>query len=299
MKSKLIYYLTYAGMWLLASLPFRALYVLSDGLCFILHYVVRYRRRMVRTNLSRSFPEKSEQELRKIEREFYHYLCDYFVEEVKTMRISFEELKRRMTYDNADLYLEMIEKHGGIIVLMPHYANFEWCIGMGAIMHEGDLPVQVYKPLHNKYMDELFKHIRSRFGGVNIPKHSTARDIIRLRRQGHRMAVGLITDQSPLSIDSHHWTTFLNQETVFMNGGERLARMMDFPVFYSELERTGRGHCRVEFDLITEFPKETADGEITECFVRRLEQTIRRNPPYWFWSHHRWKHKRSEFVSHG
>ena len=298
MKSKLIYYLTYAGMWLLASLPFWALYGLSDAMCFILHYVVRYRRRVVRGNLRRSFPEKDERELRHIEQRFYHYICDYLVEEVKTMRISFEELCRRMTYGNADLYLEMIDRYGGIIVLMPHYANFEWCIGMGAIMRKGDLPVQIYKPLHNPYMDELFKHIRSRFGGVNIPKHSTARELIRLRRAGKHMAVGLITDQSPKRSEAHHWTTFLNQETVFMNGGERLARMMGFPVFYSELTRTGRGHCRVDFELITEHPKDMAEGEITEQFVRRLEQTIRRDPPYWFWSHRRWKRRREETKAH-
>lgn len=98
------------------------------------------------------------------------------LEEVKTLRISFEELTRRMTYENKEEYLNMIDKYGGIVLLIPHYANFEWIIGMGAIMQPGDLPVQVYKPLHNPYLDEMFKRIRSRFGGYNVPKHSTARE---------------------------------------------------------------------------------------------------------------------------
>lgn len=145
----------------------------------------------------------------------------------------------------------------------------------------------------------MFKHIRARFGGYNVAKHSTAREVIKLRREGRRIAIGLITDQSPNRSEAHYWTTFLSQDTVFMDGAERIAKLMDFPVFYCELERTSRGYCKVLFDLVTETPKQTADGEITECFARRLEQTIRREPAYWFWSHKRWKNKRKESVQHG
>lgn len=299
MKSKIIYWLTYAGMWLLALLPFPMLYALSDGFYFLMRYIIHYRKQVIRTNLKNSFPEKTDAELRDIERRFYHYICDYMLEEVKMLRMSFDELRRRMNYKNTEAYLSMIEKHGGIVVMIPHYANFEWLIGMGAIMKPGDIPGQVYKPLHNKYMDEMFKLIRSRFGGYNIPKHSTAREVIKLRRENKRMVLGLITDQSPIPNEAHHWTTFLNQDTVFMDGAERIAKMMDFPVFYAELRKTGRGYCEVTFDLLTETPKQTVDGEITELFARRLEQTIRRDPPYWFWSHKRWKLKREDVMQHG
>ena len=294
MKSRLIYWLTYASMWLLALLPFKVLYILSDGLCFLMHHVVHYRRRVVRANLCNAFPEKSAAELRDIEREFYRYICDYMLEEVKMLRMSFKELCRRMEYDNKEEYLAMIEKHGGIVLLIPHYANFEWITGMSSIMQEGDIPVQIYKPLHNKYMDAMFKRIRTRFGGYNVAKHSTAREIIKLCRDNKRVAVGMITDQSPNPNEAHYWTTFLNQDTVFMDGAERIAKMMDFPVFYCELRKERRGYCRVDFDLVTDRPKETADGEITEIFARRLEQTIRKEPAYWLWSHKRWKLKRPE-----
>ena len=68
---------------------------------------------------------------------------------------------------------------------------------------------------------------------------------------------------------------------------------------YCELYYVKRGYCSVHFDLITETPKQTADGEITGCFARRLEATIRRAPAYWFWSHKRWKLKREDAVHHG
>ncbi|MCO7114860.1 lysophospholipid acyltransferase family protein [Bacteroides uniformis] len=264
-----------------------------------MRHVVHYRKKVVRRNLRNSFPEKSETELMEIERKFYHYICDYMLEEVKMLRMSFEELCRRMKYDNKEEYLAMIEKHGGIVLLIPHYANFEWIIGMGAIMHPGDIPVQVYKPLSNKYLDEMFKHIRARFGGYNVAKHSTAREVIKLRREGRRIAIG--PDYRPVAQPQRGplLDHFLESDTVFMDGAERIAKLMDFPVFYCELERTSRGYCKVLFDLVTETPKQTADGEITECFARRLEQTIRREPAYWFWSHKRWKNKRKESVQHG
>lgn len=99
-------------MWLLALLPFRALYVLSDGFCFLMHHIVHYRRRVVRNNLRNAFPEKSEAELREIERKFYRYICDYMLEEVKMLRMSFKELCCRMEYDNKEEFLAMIERTG-------------------------------------------------------------------------------------------------------------------------------------------------------------------------------------------
>ena len=292
MKSKLIYWLVYGGMWLFSALPFRVLYVLSDFNYLLMYYVGRYRRKVVRENLEKSFPEKTEAERLQIERKFYRYLSDYMLEDLKLLHMSAEDLCQRMIYKNTEQYLELTEKYGGIIVMIPHYANYEWLIGMGSVMKPGDVPVQVYKPLKDKYLNELFKQIRSRFGGYNIPKHSTAREIIKLKREGKNMVVGLITDQWPSG--DRYWTTFLGQETAFLNGAERIAKMMNFPVFYCELTKTRRGYCEAEFKLMTEAPKETVEGEVTDMFAHELEQTIRREPAYWLWSHKRWKFTKKE-----
>ena len=292
MRSKLIYWLVYSGMWLFSALPFWILYMLSDFNYLLMYHVGRYRRKVVRENLEKSFPEKTEAERLQIERKFYRYLSDYMLEDLKLLHMSAEDLCQRMIYKNTEQYLELTEKYGGIIVMIPHYANYEWLIGMGSVMKPGDVPVQVYKPLKDKYLNELFKQIRSRFGGYNIPKHSTAREIIKLKREGKNMVVGLITDQWPSG--DRYWTTFMGQETAFLNGAERIAKMMNFPVFYCELTKTRRGYCEAEFKLMTEAPKETVEGEITDMFAHELEQTIRREPAYWLWSHKRWKFTKKE-----
>ena len=256
--------------------------------------MIGYRRKIVRQNLINSFPAKTAAEIKTIEKKFYHYLCDYFVEEIKTMRLSEEQIRKRMQYLQQDKFLECMDEYGGVILLIPHYANFEWVMGVGTIMKKEDIPVQVYKPLRNKYFDRLFNYIRSRFGGYNVAKHSTVRELVKLHRANKSVAVGLIADQNPSTNDARYWTRFLNQDTVFMDGGERIAKMLAYPVFYVDIERIKRGYCQLTFKLISETPKETAEGEITEAFARHIEETIYRNPPYWFWSHKRWKHKREE-----
>ena len=147
MRSKLIYWLVYSGMWLFSALPFRVLYMLSDLNCLLMYRIGKYRRRVVRGNLLRSFPEKTDAERLQIERKFYRYLSDYMLEDLKLLHMSAEELCARMTYKNTKQYLELTEKYGGIIVMIPHYANYEWLIGMGSIMKPEDVPVQVYKPI--------------------------------------------------------------------------------------------------------------------------------------------------------
>ncbi len=289
--SRLVYIFAYIGIWLLAIMPLSLLYKVSDFLYIILYKIARYRRNVVKVNLMKSFPEKSGDELKSIERKYYHYICDYMVESMKMLLLPKDELLRRIKFTNTEQYLEMVEKHGGIVVMMPHYANFEWTVAMGSFMKDEDIPMQVYKPIRNKYIDNLFKYIRSRFGGYNVPKHDTIREVIKARHAGKKLALGLVADQSPNLSSLHFWTTFLNQETSFMDGGERIAKMMDFPVFYCELIKHKRGYCEAAFELMVEFPKETAKGEITEMFARKVEKTIIREPGYWFWSHKRWKHK--------
>ena len=139
----------------------------------------------------------------------------------------------------------------------------------------------------------MLKQMRSRFGGVNVAKHATVRTLIKMHKDGDTFGVGFITDQSPNKTGANYWTTFLNQDTVFMDGAEKLSKMFDMSVLYADIHYVKRGYWQVHFDVITDHPQRTEAGEITEAFARKLEQTIRRDPPYWFWSHKRWKIKKN------
>lgn len=65
---------------LLSHIPLRIMYVISDCIFYLLYYVIRYRREITRKNLVGSFPEKSEKEIKQIEKKFYRFFTDNIVE---------------------------------------------------------------------------------------------------------------------------------------------------------------------------------------------------------------------------
>ena len=126
MMMKLLYWLTYGTLYLLSLLPLRVHYIISDFIYLVVYHLVGYRVKLVRKNLADSFPEKPETELRRIEREFYRWFCDYLVETVKLLTISEKELKRRMVFKGTEIVDEVVESGQSCAVYLGHYCNWEW-----------------------------------------------------------------------------------------------------------------------------------------------------------------------------
>ena len=101
----------------------------------------------------------------------------------------------------------------------------------------------------------------------------------------------LLADQTPGRADLDYRTSFLGQDSAMLTGPERIARKLNIPVVYADVQKPQRGYYRVEFKLISASPQETPPYYITGQYARLMEQTILRNPAYWLWTHRRWKHK--------
>ena len=291
--TKAIYCLFYA----ISLLPFRLLYVLADIECFMLYHVIRYRRGVVRRNLVTSFPDKSEQEIVQIEKRFYHWFCDYFFEAVKLLSISDAELRRRFTIINSEEVEQCFKEGQDVAAILGHYCNWEWlsCVGM-------NLPLEretglIYHPLRNKAFDYLFCKLRlhEKHSRV-IPKQDILRYVLSRKKEGIRNICGYISDQGPKWKNIHLWLPFLNHEhTPVFTGGERIMRKMNNAVFYVEMSRPKRGYYTATYKLITRTPNALEPDGITRRFFQMLEQTIRREPAYYLWSHNRWKRTKEEF----
>ena len=291
--TKAIYCLFYA----ISLLPFRLLYVLADIECFMLYHVIRYRRGVVRRNLVTSFPDKSEQEIVQIEKRFYHWFCDYFFEAVKLLSISDAELCRRFTIINSEEVEQCFKEGQDVAAILGHYCNWEWlsCVGM-------NLPLEretglIYHPLRNKAFDYLFRKLRlhEKHSRV-IPKQDILRYVLSRKKEGIRNICGYISDQGPKWKNIHLWLPFLNHEhTPVFTGGERIMRKMNNAVFYVEMSRPMRGYYTATYKLITRTPNALEPDGITRRFFQMLEQTIRREPAYYLWSHNRWKRTKEEF----
>lgn len=286
----LLYYTIYSLLWLLSWLPLSVMYCVSDLIYFLAYYVVRYRRKVVRTNLLNSFPEKSLDEIKRIEKDFYLHLSDLFFETVKLMHISDEEIKRRMHFSNPEVMSDICQT-GSAVVLLGHYGNWEWIPSI-FIDAKGFIAGELYRPMKNKYFDGFFLKLRSRFGTFNIPKNDALRAVINFKREKKNFALGFIADQTPSRNNLHYWTTFLNQDTPFLNGPERIAQKNGYAVIYFDVTKVKRGYYNCDLVLLTKDASNIKENEITDRYVELFEQTLRRNPAYWLWSHKRWKHKR-------
>ena len=291
--TKAIYCLFYA----ISLLPFRLLYVLADIEYFMLYHVIRYRRGVVRRNLVTSFPDKSEQEIVQIEKRFYHWFCDYFFEAVKLLSISDAELRRRFTIINSEEVEQCFKEGQDVAAILGHYCNWEWlsCVGM-------NLPLEretglIYHPLRNKAFDNLFRKLRSHEKHSRvILKQDILRYVVSCKKEGIRNIRGYISDQGPKWKNIHLWLPFLNHEhTPVFTGGERIMRKMNNAVFYVEMSRPKRGYYTATYKLITRTPNALEPDGITRRFFQMLEQTIRREPAYYLWSHNRWKRTKEEF----
>ena len=294
---KLLQVIAYAAFYLVSLLPYRALYVLADVLHVIVYDVVRYRLKVVRRNIATSFPEKSPAELRSIERGFYRWLCDYFVETIKLMTVSREELLRHVEFRGTELIEDSFDRGQTCAGILGHYGNWELLSATGITFrrHPEAVVGLIYHPLRNQVFDRLFIKIRQSMGGVCVPKQDILRYLVQFRSQGVMNIFGYIADQAPKYQNIHLWLPFLGHDTPVFTGAERIMRKMDNTVFYIDVERPARGKYVYTFKPMTDKPGELPEYEITRRFFAMLEQTIRRNPSCYLWSHNRWKRTHEEY----
>ena len=290
---RLLYGLTYA----ISLLPFWLLYLISDGLFLLIYYIIRYRRKVVWKNLTSSFPEKDETELQQISRQFYHWLCDYFVETVKLLSISNEKLLRRIEFKGIEQLEQCFDNGQDCAAILGHYCNWEWlsATGLAFKRHPEAVMGLIYHPLYNDAFDQLFIDIRKAHGGDCIPKQDILRHLITFKRDNRRSLFGYISDQAPRWHNIHLWLPFLNHDTPVFTGGERIMRKMDDAVFYVEMERPKRGQYICTFKLVSPHASQEPEKEITSRFFQMLEATITREPSYYLWTHNRWKRTHEEF----
>lgn len=284
------YYLLQFATYGLALLPFRVLYLLSDAVYVLLYHVLSYRKKVVMSNLRASFPDKSEKELTKICKEFYHYLCDMFLETFKTLAISKETMVKRCAFapETIALFNKLAEEEKSVILVMGHKGNWEWAGNSFSILLKQQLYV-IYHPLSNKNLDALMYKMRTRFGTKLIAMQDTFREMVKNRKEIN--ATAFIADQSPQPATAH-WMTFLNQDTPVFKGTEKIAQKMNYPVVYVTVNKVKRGYYSVEASMLVEEPTNEPEGAITEIHTHKLEQDIIAQPATWLWSHRRWKHKR-------
>lgn len=272
---------------LFSRLPFSVLYLISDFLYFLAYYLIGYRRKLVRKNLTRSFPEKTPAEIIKIEKQFYHNLCDYGMEMIKLLTITPKELALRMDYSGIEKVGKYILNNQSTIALASHIFNWEWVLVANSISQTLDF---VYQKQSSNFFSTFSTHCRTRFGAFAIEREKVGRELA-LRRNKLRL-IANVADQFPgHDQDKKFYTTFLHQRTAFFYGINGLAQATQYPVFFVNSVKVKRGYFKCVFTEIGTPPYAKEDSRVVNRFVEELEKAIQQQPDNWLWSHNRWKNR--------
>lgn len=280
-------------LYLMSLLPFWALYIIADFLFVVIYYIVGYRRKVVQENLNNAFPEKTTEERRIIEKEYFKYLADLIVESIKMISASKKTIVKHVWPTNPEVIDNYFAEGKSIIGAVGHYCNWELA-GLRFGFFTENRRIIVYKPLTNDYFDQFFIKMRSRFGATLVAMKDTARAMVKYKNELSFSV--LVADQTPVKHEAHYFTEFLNQPTAVFLGIEKLAKLTNSVVIFCDVKRVKRGYYTYTFVPLIENPKETAPYEITEAHVKYLDSMIRREPQYWLWSHRRWKFKPEDII---
>jgi len=285
----LVYILVYPFLWLISILPFKLLYAFSDVLYVLIYRVFGYRKKTVLYNLKLVFPEKSDQEINKITKKFYHHLCDMIVEAIKSLTITEAEMRQHFTFSNIELINKLEDNDRSIALMCAHYGSWEWIFVMQTyVKSRGNA---VYKRIDNRYFDNLVKRIRAKYNSHLISTKEIAVELIKLKKKGINSITGFVSDQTAKPWKAFHWQKFMGYRVPVHTGAEMLSKRLDMSVVFFRVKRIKRGYYECTFELLAENPKDYPDYEITDKFLNLVEKQIKEAPEYYLWTHKRWKHK--------
>ena len=277
-------------MWIISRLSFPLLYRVSDALYYFVYYIFSYRKKVVNKNLKLAFPKMSSKDRLKIEKKYYRFLSDIFLESFKSMNISKKELNTRYNFKNPELLDELYKKNQNLILMAGHYSSWEWVFNLNN--NTNYQVYAIYKKLSNKYFDNWVKEIRSKYGCRMISTKNTFREILKHTKTKKLKLYGFVSDQSPRKNKGNHWGMFLNNYVPIHNGAEIIAKKYNMAVVFMDVQKVKRGFYEIYFKTITEEPNKFNNFEITDKFIKLLEKQIQKNPEHYTWTHKRFKHRK-------
>jgi len=254
---------------------------------------MRWRGERVESDIQRALPEKSPAERARILQQSYRNIADVVMEAIWGFGASAEAIARRVNFENRDLVDAAREAKQSVVLLTPHFCNWEWLLPAGGAYF--GLPIDaVYQKQRLEVMDSFLRDARTRAGGKPIVREDFIYEL--MNRAAVPRGYAFIADQTPPRNDKKHWSRFLNRDTAFFVGAEKVAHFLDSPVLYVAMRRVRRGHYSVRLHAIAmpPFDAEADNTPIMEHFARRLEAAVRESPADWLWLQKRWKYPKTD-----
>jgi KDO2-lipid IV(A) lauroyltransferase len=253
-----------------------------------MYKLLKYRVKVVRSNIELAFPELSPIKRLIIESDFYRHFCDIMLESMKASSMSKKQFAKRYKLINGDLVFNLLKKEKGVILLMAHFSNFEWTMSLGNYI-TGNKLVGIYTPLTNKYFERFYSKIRQKHKGYLLSRYK-AQDFIKSEHENGNVNVyGFNSDQSPKPTEKTYWTNYLNVNVPFFTGGERIANKYNYPVVFASAKRIKRGYY--SFEIFPVIKENSNPYNITDQFIEFVQNKIKESPSEYLWTHNRFKYK--------
>lgn len=278
-------------LFFVSKLPLRILYIFSDVIFFLNYYLVGYRKEVITQNLKNSFPDKSEDEIRKIRKKFYRNFSDYLVETIKSFSISETESRVRMQHINQDVFHEVQKEGKNIILLAGHVFNWEWINALARIVPQKHCH-PVYRKVNSDFWENQMKKVRNKFGNEALEANEVILNIFRSKNDGDSIYM-FVADQTPHFSHVNYGLEFLNQRTPVFIGYDKLATRMDLAFIYCEMKKVKRGYYQVNYYRICPDNEKFVEHEVVRKFHKMLENTLHKHPDNYLWSHRKWKYQDS------
>lgn len=278
-------------LYLISKLPLKILYIFSDVIFFLNHYLVGYRKKVITQNLTNSFPEKSDEEIKQIRKKFYLNFSDYLVETIKSFSISETEAKVRMQHINQQLFHDAKKEGKNVILLAGHVFNWEWMNAFSSIIPQKHCH-PVYRKVNSEFWENQMKEVRSKFGNEALEANEVIKNIFRTKNDGDT-AYLFVADQTPHIAHVNYGLEFLNQRTPSFIGYDKLATRMDLIFIYCEMKKVKRGHYQANYHKIEPDGEKFTEHEVVRKFHKLLENTLHKRPDNYLWSHRKWKYQDS------
>lgn len=281
--------LLWVNCYILGYMPRWYRYGVLKPFIYVVLRTLRYRYKVVYYNIRYSFPEKSEQEIKRIVKGSYSTLAEVMVDTICLAGAERRGDLNHVEWINRDEHLARTAGRDWI-VMASHYGCWEyfplWTITDPTCHFMG-----VYHPLRSIVFEHFYRRVRNYARNYHqVTMQDTIRHYIKNRSDQYSTVLGLISDQAPPLRADTEWFDFLNRKSTFIEGSERIAMRFKLPVYFLHIERVKAGQYRLRFDPLYDGTEEVEPTEITRRYAAALENMIKERPELWLWSHKRWKH---------
>jgi KDO2-lipid IV(A) lauroyltransferase len=281
----LAYTFVYGVAYSVSMIPITFLYAMASFTFFLLYNVAGYRKTVVIQNIARSFPEMRYGEIHCLVKKFYHCFAGYFAEIIKSISVPAAVLDKKIIFENLELVDRHISAGRNVVVCLGHCGNWEMLNFMPyKLRHD---MYAVYKPLRSGTMNRLMIKLRSRFGMKLIPDISVIRHIL-INRNSPAIYL-FVADQCPRIKEDQFKFEWLNQETYFFSGMEKLARISRSAVVFLHITQPSKGKYKIKCIPVCSEAESMQKGTLTQKYVDLLAENIKEEPYGWLWTHKRWK----------